>query len=112
MTACFSIGGELAFALLASFKSAETVGFIGLGNMGKGMAQNLMDKGHTVVAFDTNADVLKATVNAGATAATSPKVRCIYPIRFFCKDQTPESLDRMWQERAQPSSQCFLITTL
>ena len=62
--------------ILATSKinNANTVGFIGLGNMGQGMAKNLLDKGHEVVAFDVSASVLDEAVNVGAKKATSPKV--------------------------------------
>ena len=53
---------------------AHNVGFIGLGNMGRGMAKNLLDKGHSVVAFDTDSVTLKETVALGAQEANSPKV--------------------------------------
>ena len=49
------------------------VGFIGLGNMGQGMAKNLIEKGHDVVAFDTSAEALKVAVANGATEGSSPK---------------------------------------
>ena len=64
------------FCILATSKisNANTVGFIGLGNMGQGMAKNLLDKGHEVVAFDVSASVLDEAVNVGAKKATSPKV--------------------------------------
>ena len=42
--------------------------------MGRGMAKNLLDKGHEVVAFDTSAEALKEAVGNGAKEATSPKV--------------------------------------
>ena len=42
--------------------------------MGQGMAKNLLDKGHEVVAFDVSASVLDEAVNVGAKKATSPKV--------------------------------------
>ncbi len=48
-----------------------TIGFIGVGNMGLGMATNLVKAGHSVVAFDLSADALKAAVDAGCTAAGS-----------------------------------------
>ena len=51
------------------------MGFIGLGNMGKGMAKNLLDKGHEVVAFDANVSVLEDAASLGAKKGTSPKVR-------------------------------------
>ena len=53
------------------------MGFIGLGNMGRGMAKNLLDKGHSVVAFDTDSVTLKETVALGAQEANSPKVNMI-----------------------------------
>ena len=43
--------------------------------MGQGMAKNLMEKGHEVVAFDTSAEALKVAVGNGATEAKSPKVK-------------------------------------
>ena len=36
----------------------EKVGFIGLGNMGGGMAKNLVEKGHDVIAFDVCQDAV------------------------------------------------------
>jgi 3-hydroxyisobutyrate dehydrogenase len=41
------------------------VGFIGLGNMGGGMAANLAKKGHDVRAFDLSADALDRAKKAG-----------------------------------------------
>ena len=48
------------------------MGFIGLGNMGNGMAKNLLQKGEQVVAFDVDKASLDAAVAAGAKAASSP----------------------------------------
>ena len=48
-----------------------TVGFIGLGNMGGGMAANLARKGHDVRAFDLSKDALDRAVAAGCLAALS-----------------------------------------
>lgn len=47
------------------------IGFIGLGNMGKPMALNLVKAGHGVKAFDLVADAVQALVAAGATAAAT-----------------------------------------
>ncbi|MAR92127.1 MAG: 3-hydroxyisobutyrate dehydrogenase [Pseudomonadota bacterium] len=49
------------------------VGFIGVGNMGAPMAINLVKAGHDVVAYDLMPELLKPVVEAGATAAASPK---------------------------------------
>jgi 3-hydroxyisobutyrate dehydrogenase len=48
-----------------------TIGFIGLGNMGSGMAANLVKAGHSVHAFDLSAKALEAAVGAGCAAAGS-----------------------------------------
>ena len=49
----------------------QTIGFIGLGNMGGGMAANLAAKGFAVRAFDLSADALAKAVGAGCTATDS-----------------------------------------
>ena len=47
------------------------IGFIGVGNMGGPMAQNLLKAGHEVRAFDLAAEAVDRAVAAGATAADS-----------------------------------------
>ena len=47
------------------------IAFIGVGNMGGGMALNLVKAGHEVWAFDLSADALARVVAGGATAAAS-----------------------------------------
>ncbi len=47
------------------------VAFIGLGNMGGGMAANLAKKGHDVRAFDLNADALAKAKDAGCLPVAS-----------------------------------------
>ncbi|WP_417493515.1 3-hydroxyisobutyrate dehydrogenase [Maricaulis sp.] len=47
------------------------IAFIGLGNMGSGMAANLVKAGHEVHAFDLNASALAHAVENGAKAAKS-----------------------------------------
>jgi len=48
-----------------------TIGFIGLGNMGGGMAANLSKKGHDVRAYDLSRDALDKAVAAGCVAVGS-----------------------------------------
>ncbi len=48
-----------------------TIAFIGVGNMGGGMALNLIKAGHQVRAFDLSAAALDRVVAGGATAAAS-----------------------------------------
>jgi 3-hydroxyisobutyrate dehydrogenase len=48
-----------------------SIAFIGLGNMGGGMAANLAKAGHDVRAFDLSADALDRAAGAGCLAADS-----------------------------------------
>ncbi len=51
------------------------IGFIGLGNMGSPMAENLIKSGHDVAGFDINADAVEKLQALGAeTAATASAV--------------------------------------
>lgn len=49
----------------------STIAFIGLGNMGGGMAANLVKAGHTVRAFDLSKDAVEKAKKAGCVAASS-----------------------------------------
>ena len=49
---------------------ADTIGFIGLGNMGTPMATRLVEAGHQLVVFDTRDDVVAPFVERGATRAS------------------------------------------
>ncbi len=48
------------------------IAFIGLGNMGGPMAQNLIKAGHDVLGFDISLDAVGKLVGAGGTAAGKP----------------------------------------
>lgn len=50
----------------------KKIAFIGLGNMGKPMAENLLKKGYTLNIFDLNQAVLDEVAKQGATVANSP----------------------------------------
>jgi 3-hydroxyisobutyrate dehydrogenase len=50
------------------------IAFIGLGNMGAGMAANLVKAGHAVAAFDLSSRALEVAVTAGCAAAGSTAV--------------------------------------
>jgi 3-hydroxyisobutyrate dehydrogenase len=52
------------------------IGFIGLGNMGLPMAQNLVKAGHTVKGFDIQPSAVEKLAAAGAKAATSIAHAC------------------------------------
>ena len=51
--------------------SDRTVGFIGLGNMGRPMAALLADAGHEVLAYDASSDTRDAVAAAGIPVAAS-----------------------------------------
>ena len=50
----------------------ETIGFIGLGVMGKPMAKNLIKAGHPLVVHSRSRGPVDELVASGATAAGSP----------------------------------------
>jgi len=52
--------------------TARTVGFIGLGQMGFGMASNLLKAGHDVLAYDVAAEPLARLAARGGRAARHP----------------------------------------
>ncbi len=50
----------------------NSVGFIGLGRMGFGMASNLAKAGIPLTVFDARSEPVTALVERGASAATDP----------------------------------------
>ena len=52
------------------------IGFIGLGNMGLPMAQNLLRAGHAVAGFDLNAETSERLTTSGGTRANSAAEAC------------------------------------
>ncbi len=52
---------------------ADTVGFIGLGIMGKPMAKNLIEAGHELVVYNRTQEKAEELAGDGATVAASPK---------------------------------------
>jgi 3-hydroxyisobutyrate dehydrogenase len=52
------------------------IGFIGLGNMGSGMAANQAKAGRDVIAFDLSAEALKQAQDAGMKPASSAAEAC------------------------------------
>lgn len=53
------------------------IGFIGVGNMGGGMAANLARAGHEVRAFDLSEQAVARAVQHGCTAATSARAAAV-----------------------------------
>ena len=50
----------------------ETIGFIGLGNMGGGMAGNIQKAGYPMVVYDLREEVTRPFLEAGARLGSSP----------------------------------------
>ena len=50
----------------------ETVGFIGLGNMGSGMSRNIQRAGYPMVVYDIREEMTKPLLEGGARLASSP----------------------------------------
>lgn len=53
--------------------SEQVIGFVGLGRMGSRMARRLLDVGHEIVIYDTNAAALEGLVGAGARRVGSAR---------------------------------------
>ncbi|EPS70048.1 hypothetical protein M569_04714 [Genlisea aurea] len=51
----------------------QRVGFIGLGNMGSRMANNLIKSGYTIVVYDVNDDAMKRFSEKGVLTMASPR---------------------------------------
>ena len=51
---------------------SETLGFIGLGNMGDPMAGRLIDAGYSLCVYDVRESAVEAFAKRGAEAASSP----------------------------------------
>ena len=49
------------------------IGYVGLGNMGGGMASHLVASGYDVTVYDVRPEAVQALVDKGATAASSPR---------------------------------------
>ncbi len=69
----------------------ERIGFIGLGIMGRGMADNLMRAGFDITVWNRTAERMTPFVERGATAAASPKaVAEASDIIITCVSDTPD----------------------
>src|SRR5215472_5813716 len=67
---------------------AGSVGFVGLGNMGRPMALNLVKAGFELVVHDINSARLEPLVAAGATVETSPEAVAARCHRTICMVET------------------------
>ncbi len=71
--------------------SQESVGFVGLGIMGRGMVKNLLDAGFSVCVWNRTAERTDPFVDAGATAGSDPSdVAAQSDIVITCVSDTPD----------------------
>ena len=69
----------------------ESIGFIGLGIMGRGMARNLLKAGFSVTVWNRTASVMEPLVEAGANKGNSPAdVAAQSDIIITCVSDTPD----------------------
>jgi 3-hydroxyisobutyrate dehydrogenase-like beta-hydroxyacid dehydrogenase len=78
-----------------------TVGFIGLGRMGKHMARNLINAGHTVYLYNRSQAVVDELVAAGGIKASSPgELAASVSVVFSCLT-TPQVVEAVLGEAVQ-----------
>jgi 3-hydroxyisobutyrate dehydrogenase len=75
------------------------IGFVGLGNMGRGIALNLLRTGHDLVVFDVSADACAELVRAGARPASSLRELAALSDVVFTSLPTPAIVESVcWGE--------------
>lgn len=74
---------------------AETIGFIGLGNMGTPMASRLVDAGYQLVVHDTRDNVIGPFLERGAARAGSPEDVASRAETVLVSLPTPDIVDKV-----------------
>jgi 3-hydroxyisobutyrate dehydrogenase len=74
----------------------SSVAFLGLGNMGAGMAARLLSVGHTVTVYNRNAARAAPLVAAGARAAPTPHAACAAADAAFSMTADDDSSHAVW----------------
>lgn len=78
-------------ALKTAVPGTTTIGYIGLGVMGKAMVQNILKAGFAVTVHNRSRAVVDELVKEGATAAASPaEVAKVCDIVMMCVPDTPD----------------------
>ncbi|KAK6620028.1 hypothetical protein RUM44_006428 [Polyplax serrata] len=73
-TNCLLNGGHLKHLKtgVRCYSSKKTIGFVGVGNMGRPMSQNLLKNDHPVVVYDVLDEAMEQCKHDGAKTASSP----------------------------------------
>jgi 3-hydroxyisobutyrate dehydrogenase-like beta-hydroxyacid dehydrogenase len=74
---------------------AASLGFVGIGRMGALMAGRLIDAGHDLVLFDTNAAAVEPLLARGATQAGSPREVAEQVDAVLLSLPTPDVVERV-----------------
>ena len=74
----------------------SSVAFLGLGNMGRGMAARLLSAGHRLTVYNRNAARTASLVAAGARAAETPREACAGADAAFSMTADDESSRAVW----------------
>jgi hypothetical protein len=74
---------------------AETVGFIGLGNIGAPMAQRLVQAGHRLIVFDLRDEATAPFLAQGAERAASPAEAAARAETILVSLPTPEIVEKV-----------------
>ncbi len=85
----------------------ETIGFVGLGIMGRGMACNLVKAGYSVRVWNRTAARMAPVVAAGAVAGTSPSdVAAHSSITILCVSDTADVEEVIFGEQGVAAGAC------
>jgi 3-hydroxyisobutyrate dehydrogenase-like beta-hydroxyacid dehydrogenase len=87
----------------------ETIGFIGLGNMGTPMANRLLDAGYKLVVFDTRDEVVAPFVARGAKRTSSAADAGSEAETVLVSLPTPEVVQKVVAEVAQGTAVRTLV---
>ena len=96
----------------------ESVGFVGLGIMGRGMVQNLLDAGFSVQVWNRTTERMTPLVESGATAGSDPAdVAAHAEIVITCVSDTPDVQEVILGDRgvlagAKPGSLVIDMSTI
>ncbi len=88
------------------------IGFVGVGFMGKHMAINLINAGHSIKVFDINSSVVDELCELGASKANSPQEVCLETKLVFTSLPTPQIVEEVFMSEGGIFSQASPGTTM
>ena len=93
------------------------IGFVGVGFMGRHMARNVLNGGHTMKVYDLNPDAADELISLGATSAGSPREAAEDSDVIFTSLPTPQVVEEVSSGEggvlsgARPGSAYFDLST-